>query len=247
MVLHRAHGNCNPTSVDEPCPFWRGETSQSWRPCLPDRTVDVTSMTRAAQTRAENASPQDGHLKRVIGALVDRAKSLERRTLAEHRTELLREAAIMILYVAIVEIATLAALPESNLHHGRTTGTVGGALLAVVWGTAIGLALAHWFAFQVAARAFRGERHTDLDTRIALAQLGGAVLVAALSSLPALVFSDLTARQTTGDVPAALVGVVGYLLARRAGSSRLKSTFYGATVCTLGVLVALAKSLIAAH
>jgi hypothetical protein len=178
---------------------------------------------------------------------VDRAKSLERRTLADHRTELLREAAIMVLYVAVVEIATLAALPESNLHHGRVTGTVGGALLAVVWGTAIGLALAHWFAFQVAARAFRGERHTNLDTHIALAQLGGAVLVAALSSLPALVFSDLTARQTTGDVPAALVGVVGYLLARRAGSSRFRSTFYGVTVCTLGVLVALAKSLIAAH
>jgi hypothetical protein len=153
----------------------------------------------------------------------------------------------MILYVAIVEIATLAALPESNLHHGHVTGTVGGALLAVVWGTALGLALAHWFAFQLAARAFRRERHTNLDTQVALAQLGGAVLVAALSSLPALLFSDLRARQTTGDVPAALVGVVGYLLARRAGSSRVKSTFYGATVCALGVLVALVKSLIAAH
>jgi hypothetical protein len=173
--------------------------------------------------------------------------ALQNGTLRGHRSELLREAAIMILYVAIVEIATLAALPESNLHHGRVTGTVGGALLAVVWGTAIGLALAHWFAFQVAARAFRGERHTNLDTQIALAQLGGAVLVAALSSLPAIMFSDLRARQTTGDVPAALVGVVGYLLARRAGSSRLRSTFYGVAVCTLGVLVALAKSLIAVH
>ncbi len=153
----------------------------------------------------------------------------------------------MVLYVSIVEIAELAALPESHLGFGRVTGPVGAGLLAIVWGTAVGLALAHWFAFGLAAPAFRGERPSHLDTQIGLAQLAGAVLVAALSSLPSLLFSDVRAQETTGDVPALLVGVVAYLVARHTGSSRRASVFYGATALALGVLVALVKSHLSAH
>jgi hypothetical protein len=140
---------------------------------------------------------------------------------------LLREASVMILYVSVVEIAELAALPEGHFVHGLVTGAVGSELLAIVWGTAVGLALAHWFAFGLAALAFRGQRPTHLDTLIGLAQLAGAILVAALSSVPAVFFSDVRAQETTGDVPALLVGVVGYLLARQTGSSRLAGLFFG--------------------
>ena len=153
----------------------------------------------------------------------------------------------MILYVSVVEIAELAALPEKHFANGRVTGPVGAHLLDLVWGTAVGLALAHWFAFRFAAPAFRGQRPTHLDTQIGLAQLAGAMLVAALSSLPALLFSDVRAQETTGDVPALLVGVVGYLVARHVGSSRLASFFYGLTALALGVVVALVKNFLAAH
>lgn len=153
----------------------------------------------------------------------------------------------MILYVSVVEIAELAALPESHLAFGRVTGPVGAHLLEIVWGTAVGLALAHWFAFGLAASAFRGTRPTHLDVQIGLAQVAGAVLVAMLSSLPVLLFSDVRAQETTGDVPAVLVGVVGYLVARQTGSSRLKALFYGATAAALGVCVAVVKSILAAH
>src|SRR5690349_2656754 len=90
----------------------------------------------------------------------------------EEPGELVREAATMVLYVSVVEIAELAALPESHFGGGRVTGPVGAQLLAIVWGTAVGLALAHWFAFRVAAPAFRGDSPTRRDTRIGLAQLG---------------------------------------------------------------------------
>src|SRR5947208_14744179 len=83
---------------------------------------------------------------------------------SHERTEILREATVMVLYVSVVEIAELAALPEDHFSNGRVTGPVGGALLAIIWGTAIGLALAHWFAFRIAAPAFSGERVTSLDT-----------------------------------------------------------------------------------
>jgi hypothetical protein len=161
--------------------------------------------------------------------------------------ELLHEATVMILYVSVVEIAELAAVPESHLAFGRVTGPVGESLLAIVWGTAVGLALAHWFAFGLAAAAFRGEHPSHRDTQIGLAQLAGAVLVAALSSLPTLLLSDVRAQETTGDVPALLVGVVAYLLARRTGSSRPAAAFYGLTALALGVVVALLKSILSAH
>ncbi len=153
----------------------------------------------------------------------------------------------MVLYVAVIEIAELAALPERHFAGGRVTGAVGEQLLAIVWGTAVGLALAHWFAFRLAAPAFRGERPTRHDTYIGLAQVGGAMLVAALSSIPVLLFSDVRAQETAGDVPALVIGVVGYLIARSVGKARLPSVFLGVTALALGVLVALVKSALAAH
>jgi uncharacterized membrane protein len=73
------------------------------------------------------------------------------------------------------------------------------------------------------------------------------VLVAALSSVPSLLLSDVRAQETTGDVPALLVGVIAYLVARHTGRSRLASVFYGIIALTLGVLVALVKSILSAH
>ena len=163
------------------------------------------------------------------------------------RNEVFRDAATMALYVSVVEIAELAAIPESHFAHGRVTGPVGGQLLAILWGTAIGLVLAHWFAFRVAGRAFGGERVTGLDTRIGFAQVGAGMFVAAVSSLPIVLLSDVQAQESVGDMPALLIGIVGYLIARSAGKSRVPSAFFGITALLLGVLVALVKNILVAH
>ena len=163
------------------------------------------------------------------------------------RAEIRREATMMVLYVSVVEIAELAALPEAHSPGGIVTGPVGGQLLAILWGTAIGLALAHWFAFGVAGRAARGFRPSRTEVHVGFAQLGGAAIVAALSSLPVLALSDVRAQETTGDVPAVIIGVVGYLLARRAGGSRGRAALFGGIAVGLGIGVALAKTALAAH
>jgi len=62
-----------------------------------------------------------------------------------------------------------------------------------------------------------------------------------------LFFSDVRAQETTGDVPALLIGIVGYVIAQFSGRSRVASFFYGVTALALGVLVALVKSILAAH
>jgi hypothetical protein len=163
----------------------------------------------------------------------------------EH-AEIIREAVTMVLYVSVVEIAELAAIPET--HSGaNATGPVSGTLLAIIWGTAVGLAIAHWFAFRVAGQAFRGDRVTGLDTKVGLAQVGAAMFVAAVSSVPVLLFDDVRAQEFTGLVPAVLIGIVGYLIARETGKSRFAAALYGITALALGVLVATVKSALAAH
>ncbi|MDQ1455847.1 MAG: hypothetical protein QOH28_1467 [Actinomycetota bacterium] len=163
------------------------------------------------------------------------------------RAEVRREAAIMVLYVSVVEIAELASLPERHFSNGVVTGPVGLQLLAIIWGTAIGLAIAHWFAFGVVAPAFSGNQPTRIDTRIGIAQLGGAIAVAAVSSLPVLLLSDVRAQETTGDIPALIIGFIAFVVARAAGKARLPSVFYALAAVALGFGVALVKSALAAH
>src|SRR3954466_9141222 len=97
------------------------------------------------------------------------------RLTSEGRKDVLREAVTMTLYVSVVLIAELAAIPEKHFADGRVTGAVGEQLLAIVWGTAVGLAVAHWFAFGLAAPAFRGQRPSRLDTLIGFSQVGSAI------------------------------------------------------------------------
>ncbi len=164
----------------------------------------------------------------------------------EH-AEILREAVTMVLYVSVVEIAELAALPETHVANGHVTGPVGSQLLAIIWGTAVGLAIAHWFAFRLAANAFRGDRVTGLDTKVGLAQMGAAMFVAAVSSLPVLLLDDVRAQEFTGVVPAVLIGIVGYLIARETGKNRFAAALYGGTALAVGLLVATVKGALAAH
>ena len=73
------------------------------------------------------------------------------------------------------------------------------------------------------------------------------MFVAAVSSLPVVFFSDVRAQETTGDVPAIIIGIIGYLIARYTRKSRVASVFYGVTALALGILVATLKTVLAAH
>jgi len=175
------------------------------------------------------------------------ARSTLLSTQSPEHAEIVREALTMVLYVSVVEIAELAAVPEQHLSGGRVTGPVGASLLAIVWGTAVGLAIAHWFAFRLGGHAFRGDRVTGLDTKVGLAQVGAAMFVAAASSVPVLLFGDVREQEFTGFVPAVLIGIVGYLIARETGKGRLAAAAYGITALALGLLVATVKLALAAH
>jgi VIT1/CCC1 family predicted Fe2+/Mn2+ transporter len=164
--------------------------------------------------------------------VTDWAESSAHRT--EARIEAEREGVTMGLYLAIVTLAEASALDSSGVGAGAT--------VAAIWGTAIGLALAHVFAFDLSARIFaRGRPHRS--TRLsATAQVIAAAAVAALATLPFLVFSRDVAFTISGLLMAALIGFTGFLAARAGGHGHGRALVVAVVTLVLGALVVAVKA-----
>jgi hypothetical protein len=156
----------------------------------------------------------------------------------------------MVLYLSVVLLAALVALPtgSESQEGGHDGGGVHGlGLVGLVWGTTIGLALAHWFAFRLSARAFGGGRVSERDLTVGLTQMAGAVSVASLCTIPALMFGDADDVQATAWVLAVIVGGAGYFVARVAGRTRAQSVARSVVVMALGLTVAAVKNFLLGH
>lgn len=151
----------------------------------------------------------------------------------------------MALYVAIVVEAALLTL-WINQDPGERADVHGVHLIALIWGTTIGLALAHVFAFRLAGRAFVHEGPNS-HGRVAGAQLAGAAAVAALCSIPGVFASDANDLPFSLYVPEIIIGAAGYLTARTSGSSKVWAMAIGIGAAALGLLIAVAKNLLAGH
>jgi hypothetical protein len=78
----------------------------------------------------------------------------------------------MVLYVSVVLLAELSALSRGD-DHGVIRGPVGWKLVAICWGTTVGLAVTHWFAFRLTAQGFGRGTFSRHDREVALGQIGG--------------------------------------------------------------------------
>jgi hypothetical protein len=157
----------------------------------------------------------------------------------ERRVEMSLESSTMALYVSVVLLAELVAIKDAAARGDSE-------MLGVIWGTTLGLALAHFFAFRVASRLVRGSAFHRRDMQLALAQLSGAAVVAALCTIPVVLL-----RTPRHDVVrlelAVLLGIAGYASGRTGGASRPRSLMTGALVLMLGVTVALVKNVLVGH
>lgn len=144
------------------------------------------------------------------------------------------------LYVSVSLLAALTALAE---HEEQSHP----AILAIVWGTTLGLALAHLFAFRVSAQLIAKGSVPVSDRKIAAAQLGGAVVVAALCTAPVLVFDSTAELDVARIMIAALVAAVGARVARRSGSSLPRALAYGLVVFVVAMAVAITKNVLSGH
>ena len=140
-----------------------------------------------------------------------------------------REAVAMALYACLVLSAEFVAFG----HAGTTRADA----LALVWGSVIGLTLAHIFAFDVAARLFASGRLGPTQRIAVVLQLVAAISVATVASIPFLVFPVATAAEVAAFAVAALVGLAGYLVFRAAGVQRLRSLVYGAAAFAVAEVI----------
>jgi len=140
------------------------------------------------------------------------------------------------LYMALVLLAVLVAVPRDRLP---ADADVAGLLV----GSAIGLTLAHWLAFRLAAHLTEeGGFATESAVREAGAQVGGGVAVAAIASLPFLLLDGEAALIGSLVLLAALPALTGMAIARLRGRSWLSSIVTGAIVLALAVVVVLVKA-----
>lgn len=154
--------------------------------------------------------------------------------------EVWREAVTMVLYVSLVLLAELTVLPDRGSGEDFS-GISGSQLLAVIWGTTIGLAVAHLFAFRLAVRAFGSGRASRADLEVALAQLAGAAAVAVVASIPVILLPDEIEQRSVHVVLAVEIGLVGYLVARVAGQRRWSAAMFGFTALLLALVVVAVK------
>jgi hypothetical protein len=155
-----------------------------------------------------------------------------------HGMEVRKEAYTMALYVSICLLAALTAV-------SHPTDEIDAFL--IVWGTTLGLAIAHWFAFRVSARLVGAGKVRRHDTDVATAQFAGALAVAVLATVPMLLFADSREFAVVRLTLAGFIGVIGFSVARAGGASRLRSSLYGASILIVAVLVASLKNFLAGH
>ena len=146
----------------------------------------------------------------------------------------------MALYVAVCLLAALIALGEDADHgHVRAFG--------LVWGTTLGLALAHAFAFRVSARLTAGGRFSGADAQIVLAQLAGATFVAVIATLPVGVVGSTGEFDVVRAVLSVFIGATGYAVGRLSGGSRIRSLVYGGAVLVFATTIAVIKNVLSGH
>ena len=159
---------------------------------------------------------------------------------AEEARELRKEAFTMALYVAICLLAALSVVSQ----HGETNEAD---TFKIVWGTTLGLAVAHWFAFRVSSRLVAAGSVRRQDAAAAGAQLAGAAAVALLATIPVLLFPNSAELDVVRLVLAALIALVGYAVARGGGATTARSIAYAVSILLLATAVALIKNVLAGH
>lgn len=152
-----------------------------------------------------------------------------------HRRALAREFFASALYVALVLLAALVALPRDRLPTDH-------AVVATLFGTALGLVLAHFVAFRFAAHftSEAGRAEAPLIQE-AGAGLAGGLVVALIAAVPYLLFDGDNALMGSLVALATLPAIMGGAIARLRGRSRSQSLVAAGLALVLAMVVVYVK------
>ena len=145
-----------------------------------------------------------------------------------------RAVATMALYMTVVLMGAIATVPADDLDEDVEVA-------AVIWGSALGLALAHWFAFNASAHLFRGEGINADELREGVWEALAALAVAVVATVPLLLLDNTAAAAVALFTLAVVVTAVAYVASRHGGLSRTRALLRGAVTLVAAVIVALLK------
>ena len=145
----------------------------------------------------------------------------------------------MALYVCLVLAAEFTAVGEQAEDEFTA--------VTVIWGTAVGLAVAHVFAFNLAARLFAGGRVSPETRAATWAQLASAAAVALIVTVPFFLLSLGPALDACGFILAALIGITAYVASRESGAGRSRSIVDGLVVLVVATAIVSLKVALSGH
>ena len=144
----------------------------------------------------------------------------------------------MALYVSICVLAELIAIDEDvDTFHP----------LLIVWGTSIGLAVAHWFAFDLAGRHTAEGELGRAHYETPVAQVAGAALVAGLTSVAIVLFPDSAEYDVARLMLAVIIGTVAYGVSRHGDRSVTRSLLYAGWIVVVALVIASLKNILSGH
>jgi hypothetical protein len=148
----------------------------------------------------------------------------------------------MALYVAICLIAVLSALQNVVAVPGHVLRHV----LGLVWGTTVGLALAHVFAFRIAGRLVHRATPQDRSHHFPR-PVGRRCRSRGDCQCSGPICPDGCRAHLASYPCVGIIGVVGYLVARGAERGRLRAVLFGLAVLVAALAVAALKHALASH
>jgi len=156
----------------------------------------------------------------------------------EGHREFVREAVTMALYLSLSLLAVLLAIPSTSAPQEDP--------VSLVFLTAVGLLVAHLLASAISSRLVsRGM--LDGEARLsAFAQVAAGAFVIGLVMIPMILFDAPTSIRVAEGLLLAFVAWMGYLAARQADVSVLRSWMYVLSVI-VSVLIVLALKAAVGH
>lgn len=148
-----------------------------------------------------------------------------------------READMMGFYLCI---ALFAALMGGNDHAPHSELDV----LSVVWGTTIGLALAHWFAIVVSSKLVRDPDLHHTPAEVLTSQMGMGVAIGAVATAVVAVLPDDLERLGARLTAALGIAVIVQMESLAGGATRSRAVGLGVLALVVGLAIATVKWLV---
>ncbi len=175
---------------------------------------------------------QDEHGSEHVGAHGEEGTAHQSGAYSREERELLREFVTMTLYISLSLLAVTLAVPTAG--DGPSAWTV--------FLTGVGLVGAHLLAYSMSTRYVNDGVLDAESAKLLGVQAAAGFGVAVLAVLPVLLLPEGAGLELTATILVLIIGVVGFVTARNAGLSRLRSLGYVAVVAVIAAAVLLVKN-----